>query len=217
MKKIFSIIALCLLAAFTPGSAVAQTTLSKQEIKAIEKDVKKRAKELKKQGWEPLASLTTMETSMQKYLKYLAEDEENRIPLVGIAVGQNNKIGRENAVHTGITNYASRAGAQVTGKLKSVMSAENGTGVAEEIDRFGAAYEAGVNGRISGLVKEHFVLVRVTPDGKKEYNAFMSIDETAARKAREEAAREAAQKSSLENLSEMVSDFIGEPVEPMDF
>ena len=42
----------------------------------------------------------------------------------------------------------------------------------------------------------------------------MSIDETAARKAREEAARKAKEQASLGELSEMVEEFIGEPVAP---
>ena len=71
-----------------------------------------------------------------------------------------------------------------------------------------------MNTRIAGLVKEHFVLVRTAKDGSKEYNVFMSIDETAARKAREEAARKAKEQASLGELSEMVEEFIGEPVAP---
>ena len=98
--------------------------------------------------------------------------------------------------------------------MKSVLSSDANNSSQEEIDRFGAAYESGVNARISGLVKEHFVLVRTAKDGSKEYNVFMSIDESAARKAREEAARSAKEKTSLGDLSEMVDDFIGEPVEP---
>ena len=66
---------------------------------------------------------------------------------------------------------------------------------------------------MSGLVKEHFALVRTAKDGSKEFNVFMSIDEAKARKAREDAAREAKEKSHLGTLSEMVDEFIGEPVE----
>lgn len=69
-----------------------------------------------------------------------------------------------------------------------------------------------MNTKIAGLVKQHFVLVR-DKDGKKEFNAFMSIDETAAKKAREEAAKEARRKAAVEDLSEEVDKFIGEPVE----
>lgn len=181
--------------------------------KALEKDVKKRVKELKKEGWKLQASATTLDYAMLKYRMYLEEDEENRIPLTGIAEGKNLKIGRENAIMNGITSYAGRAKAQVVGKMKSLMSSDAAAASEEEIDKFGAAYEAGVNTKISGLVKQHFVLIRDMDNGKKEFNVFMSIDETQAKKAREEAALEAKKKTALGDLSEQVKDFIGEPVE----
>ncbi len=212
MKKLFTI--LTLMCALLAGSAVpAQAqTLDKSQVKAIEKDAKKRCKELKKAGWEPLASAATMEYSMIKYRKYLEADEDNRIPITGIALGQNQKIGRENAIHAGVASYAQRAKAQIVGKLKSVMSSDAHNTSQEEIDKFGAAYEAGVNTKLSGLIKEHFTLVRNSKSGPKEFNVFMSIDETKARKAREEAAKAAKEKSQLEDLSDMVDEFIGEPV-----
>lgn len=180
--------------------------------KALQKDVKKRVKELKKEGWSMQGSTVTMEYAVLKYRTYLEGDEANRIELVGIAVGSNPKIGRENAVMTGITNYSARAKAQVVGKIKSLMSSDASKASDEEIDKFGAAYESGVNTKISGLVKQHFVLVR-EKDGKKEFNVFMSIDETEAKKAREEAAKEARREVALDNLSDEVEKFIGEPVE----
>lgn len=180
--------------------------------KALQKDVKKRVKELKKEGWTMLGSTTTMDYAVLKYRTYIEGDEDNRIELIGIAVGANPKIGRENAVMTGIANYAARAKAQVVGKVKSLMSSDASKVSDEEIDKFGAAYESGVNTKIAGLVKQHFVLVR-DKDGKKEFNAFMSIDESAAKKAREEAAKEARRKAAVEDLSEEVDKFIGEPVE----
>ncbi|WP_347284710.1 hypothetical protein [Paramuribaculum intestinale] len=188
-------------------------SLSKSQTKAIEKDAKKRCKELKKAGWEPLASTTTLEYAMIKYRTYIESDEDNRVPITGIAIGRSNKIGRENAIHSGVASYAQRAKAQVVGKVKSVMSSDSHNVSQEEIDKFGAAYEAGVNTKMSGLVKEHFALVRTAKDGSKEFNVFMSIDEAKARKAREDAAREAKEKSHLGTLSEMVDEFIGEPVE----
>lgn len=181
--------------------------------KALEKDVKKRVKELKKEGWKLQASATTLDYAMLKYRMYLEEDEENRIPLTGIAEGKNLKIGRENAIMNGITSYAGRAKAQVVGKMKSLLSSDAASVSEEEIDKFGAAYETGVNAKISGLVKQHFVLIRDMDNGKKEFNVFMSIDETQAKKAREEAALEAKKKTALGDLSEQVKDFIGEPVE----
>lgn len=214
MKKLIVIITALLLCIAGNVETASAQQLTKQQEKALQKDVKKRVKELKKAGWEPLASTQTLDYALLKYRTYIESDEENRIPITGIAIGRNNKIGRENAIHSGVTSYAGRAKAQVVGKMKSVLSSDANNSSQEEIDRFGAAYESGVNARISGLVKEHFVLVRTAKDGSKEYNVFMSIDESAARKAREEAARSAKEKTSLGDLSGMVDDFIGEPVEP---
>lgn len=184
--------------------------------KALKKDVKKRVKELNKEGWKPLASSSTLEYAFTKYRTYLEEDPENRIELVGIAIGKNVKIGRENAIMNGITSYASRAKAQVIGKMKSLMSSSASDASEEEIDKFGTAYESGVNTKIAGLVKQHLVLVKETGDGNKEFNVYMSIDEAKAKKAREDAAREARKKAALGELSQQVEEFIGEPVELME-
>ena len=180
--------------------------------KALEKDVKKRAKELKKEGWKMQASTSTLDYALLKYRMYMEEDEENRIALTGIATGKNVKIGRENAIMNAITSYAGRAKAQVVGKMKSIISSDASL-TGEEIDKFGAAYESAVNAKIGGLVKQHFVLVKENKDGTKEFNVFLSLDESAAKKAREEAAQEAKRQAALSDLSEQVEEFIGEPVE----
>lgn len=180
--------------------------------KALQKDVKKRVKELKKEGWKLQASASTLDYALLKYRMYLEEDEENRQAVTGIAIGKNVKIGREAAIMNGITSYAGRAKAQVVGKMKSLLSSDVDA-TAEEIDKFGAAYESGVNAKISGLVKQHFVLVRDIENGNKEFNVFMSLDEAKAKKAREEAALEAKKQAALGDLSQKVEEFIGEPVE----
>ncbi len=213
MKKLISIFAIFMLMLTTGISSTNAQQLSKQQEKALQKDVKNRVKQLKKEGWSPLASTQTLDYALLKYRTYIESDEDNRIPITGIAIGRNNKIGRENAIHSGVSSYAGRAKAQVIGKMKSVISSDANNTSQEEIDRFGAAYESGVNARIGGLIKEHFALVRTNPDGTKEYNVFMSIDETAARKAREEASRAAKEQANLGDLSNMVEEFIGEPVD----
>lgn len=190
----------------------AGASVASAQSKALKKDVKKTIKELKKAGWEVYAQATTLDYALTKYRTYMEEDEDNRIALTGLAIGKNVKIGRENAIMNGITSYANRAKAQVVGKMKSLMSSESDGMSEEEIDRFGAAYEMGVNTKIAGLVKQHFMLVR-DKDGKKEFQVFMSIDESEAKKAREEAAKSAKQKARLQDLTDQVEDFIGEPVE----
>lgn len=180
--------------------------------KMLKKDIKKTCKEWKKAGWSLLATASTMEYALTKYRTYVESDEENHLVLTGIAVGKNPKIGRENAMMNGITSYASRAKAQVVGKMKSLMSSDAEGMSEEEIDKFGAAYEMGVNTKIAGLVKMHFTLVR-EKGGSKEFQVYMTIDESAAKKARELAAKEAKKKASLNDLSQQVEEFIGDPVE----
>ncbi|MDR0989098.1 MAG: hypothetical protein LBM06_06530 [Prevotellaceae bacterium] len=193
---------LCALVFGFGSSAMAQS-------KALQKDIKKRVKQLEKEGWKLQASTQTLTYAVTKYRTYLEEDPENRIEIVGVAEGINEKT-RDNAVANGVSNYASRAAVQVIGKLKTLFAQDAAAG--QEIDKFGSAYEIGVNTRIKALVKQHFILVKTEKDGKKLFNAFLSIDESQARKAREEAARDAAEKAKLTDLSEKVKEFIGEPV-----
>ena len=148
--------------------------------------------------------------SSSRYVRYL---EKAYSSVEELAIGKNVKIGRENAIMNGITSYASRAKAQVVGKMKGLMSSEASSTPEEEIDKFGAAYESGVNTKIAGLVKQHLVLVKENKDGSKEFNVYMSIDEAKAKKAREEAALAAKKQAALGVLSQKVEEFIGEPVE----
>ena len=179
--------------------------------KALEKDVKKRVKELKKEGWTLQASASTLDYALLKYRMYLEEDEANRISLTGIATAKNVKVGRESAIMNAITSYAARAKANVVGKAKSIEGQNISTQV-EDLDKFAAAYEAEVSARIGSLIRQHFSLVKENADGTKEFNVFLSLDETAAKKAREEAALAAQNKLALEGISQEVRDFIGEPV-----
>lgn len=206
MKKSFMYLMLVFAVLFGAVASVSAQS------KALEKDVKKRVKELKKEGWKMQASTSTLDYALLKYRMYMEEDEENRIALTGIATGKNVKIGRENAIMSAITNYAVRAKAQVVAKMKGIMSSDASL-TGEEIDKFGAAYESAVNAKIGGLVKQHFVLVKENKDGTKEFNVFLSLDESAAKKAREEAAQEAKRQAALSDLSEQVEEFIGVPVE----
>lgn len=179
--------------------------------KALEKDVKKRVKELKKEGWTLQASASTLDYALLKYRMYLEEDEANRISLTGIATAKNVKVGRESAIMNAITSYAARAKANVVGKAKSIEG-QNISTQGEDLDKFAAAYEAEVSARIGSLIRQHFSLVKENADGTKEFNVFLSLDETVAKKAREEAALAAQNKLALEGISQEVRDFIGEPV-----
>lgn len=205
MKKSFTYLMLVFAILFG-----AVTSVSAQS-KALEKDVKKRVKELKKEGWTLQASASTLDYALLKYRMYLEEDEVNRISLTGIATAKNVKVGRESAIMNAITSYAARAKANVVGKAKSIEG-QNVSVQGEDLDKFAAAYEAEVSARIGSLIRQHFSLVKENADGTKEFNVFLSLDETAAKKAREEAALAAQNKLALQDISQEVRDFIGEPV-----
>lgn len=205
MKRLFNLI-LALAVCFA-GAATANA-----QSKALKKDIKKTVKQKNKEGWKMVASTTTLEYALTKYRTYVEADEENRIVITGIAEGKNPKIGTDNAVMHGITNYAARASAQVKGKIKSLITANNIDMNVEEVDRFAEAYEAAIAIKVRGLIKQHFTLVRTTENGNKEFNVFMTLDEAKAKQAREEALAEAKRKADLQDLSEQVQEFIGEPV-----
>ena len=97
------------------------STMVSAQSKALVKDIKKTTKEWKKAGWTMLASASTMDYALTKYRTYIEGDEENRISLIGIAIGSNPKIGRDNATMSAVSNYAMRAKAQVVGKAKSII------------------------------------------------------------------------------------------------
>lgn len=212
MKKILMILALAV--AFLASAVVpAQAQLAPKEAKAIEKDSKKVAKKLERAGWQTMVATHSLDYLLTKYNMFLAEDPVNHKPLRGIAIGQNNKIGRQNAINDAINNYAANASSQVVGKLKSIVNSDNRGESIQEIDKFGAAYERAVKAKLPAAIKEHFVLVKTEKNGTKEFNAFLSLDESEARKIREEANRIAEEETQIKTLSEQVSEFIGEPVE----
>ncbi len=187
----------------------AGVTVANAQSKALKKDVEKRVKELKKEGWKLQGSTATLEYVMTKYRVYMEEDEENRIPLLGVAVSKNAKIGRDNAVLNGISDYASREKANIVGKMKSISSSDASKADAiEEIDKFGAAYETSINVQIPSLIKQHFTLVRTNKDGNMEFNVYMSIDQKDAKEAQRKAAEEARKQAALGKLSEDVKSFL---------
>lgn len=155
---------------------------------------------------------STMEYALMKYRMYVDEDEDNRIAITGIAICRNTKIGRDHAILNGLSNYATRAKAQIVGSMKSIMATDGAGDGSEEIDKFAAAYESSFNARIASLVKEHFALTR-DKDGKKEFIVYMTIDEAAANKARHAAAEEAKNKANLGNLAEHLDEITNKPVE----
>lgn len=205
MKKLTTIIALVCMAFVINATAV------QAQSKQLKKDSKKEVKQLEKEGWQMLSGSGTLEYANLKFRTYV-EENPDVTAIYGLAEGANTKIGRNNAVLNGIADYATRASAQVSGKIKTLASADNNQDRVRELDKFAEAYQTSVNQKIYGVVKQHFVIYREAGN-KKMFRAYMTLDEKEAKRAREEAYMEARSKADLEDLSEQVRDFIDEPVQ----
>lgn len=204
MKQLLRIVCIACLAVI----GVNQVTFAQS--KALQKDAKKESKKWEKEGWTMLTGSGTMEYANLKF-RTLCEENDEVVPLYGLAEGSNVKIGTQNATFSALTDYASKASSQVVGKMKGLGMANNSEGEIDETDKFGAAYEVAVKKKIQGLVKTHFVLVK-SDNGRKMFRAYLSINESEARKAREKAAEEARVSVNMKSLSDDVKDFIGESV-----
>ncbi len=200
-----------LIAAIVLGGAADLNAQSK----ALKKDVTKRAKELKKEGWTMSAGMETIDYALLKYRTYLEENPE-RIAIQGVAQSNIAQNGRMAAQASGVTEYCSRVNSQVMGKIKNVLSTmnTNSTNI-DEVNKFGAAFEASINQKVNGLVKHHFLLKRQA-NGYTEYNAYMSLDESAYREALKKAAEEAKRQAALGELSDEVNEFIENSVVTME-
>ena len=186
-------------------------TLSAQSAKENKKNSKKVAKQKQKEGWEAVNNTLTLDLLYNKYNTTLLEDEENRIAIIGNAMGTNNvKVGKMNAVNAGITEYTTRVAANVTGKLKTIVSSDATSGVdVQEIDKFGAAFESKVKQKLNGLVKTTFT-IRKKDANNYRYEVYMWIDRTAAAREAAIIAKETMDAYKMQSLSDQVEDFIGD-------
>ena len=193
------------------AAAMSFGTVSAQSAKEIKKNSKKVAKQKQKEGWEAVNNTLTLDLLYNKDNTTLLEDEENRIAIIGNAMGTNNvKVGKMNAVNAGITEYTTRVAANVTGKLKTIVSSDATSGVdVQEIDKFGAAFESKVKQKLNGLVKTTFT-IRKKDANNYRYEVYMWIDRTAAAREAAIIAKETMDAYKMQSLSDQVEDFIGD-------
>ena len=193
------------------AAAMSFGTVSAQSAKEIKKNSKKVAKQKQKEGWEAVNNTLTLDLLYNKYNTTLLEDEENRIAIIGNAMGTSNvKVGKMNAVNAGITEYTTRVAANVTGKLKTIVSSDATSGVdVQEIDKFCAAFESKVKQKLNGLVKTTFT-IRKKDANNYRYEVYMWIDRTAAAREAAIIAKETMDAYKMQSLSDQVEDFIGD-------
>ena len=104
MKKLF----LMLMAAMMLTTANAQN-LTKQQEKAVKKEVSKKLKELKKGGYEIFGSSRTLEVALTKHYSQLEADEGNVTEVVGFSTAKSANLAAAAAQNSAANRYASTA------------------------------------------------------------------------------------------------------------
>lgn len=185
--------------------------MSKREIKS---EVKKKSKQLKKEGWAIYSSPYTLETALTNYYQELQKDGAK--PMVGVASAFISKnVGKQAAFNSAINEYARQAQTFVQGRVVSDMFNNVVDAVPEEFDKFYAAYESMVVKEIQGELKPNFSIIRSKgkQDGKEvfEMQTFFVVNEIEASKARVRAMENALKESTMaEEYASKVASFVRE-------
>jgi len=209
MKKLV----LMLMAAAMVLSVNAQE-LTKQQAKAVKKEVSKKLKEFKKGGFEIFGSSRTLETVLTKHYTTLEAEGENVTEVVGFSTAKSANLAATAAQNSASNRYATTAGQLVKGRVLSDMASDIANQEAE-FDKFYAAYEGKVQQEIRGELRPSFSVKCNNPDGTISVQAFYIVNEKAASRARIKAFELSKNESAAaQKYAQKVSDFVNERVVP---
>lgn len=125
MKRVFSLVMmLVMLLAVTPLESQAQGTLSKKELKQVEKDAQKKAKEMEKDHWKVFSgALPIVRQYEEAYkLQRMKENGEKMyIVRTGAAVGQNFSVAKAQAIENAKLEIAKSLESKYTGESELGM------------------------------------------------------------------------------------------------
>ena len=211
MKKLF----LMLMAAMMLTTANAQN-LTKQQQKAIDKQVKAKVKDFKKGGYEIFGSSRTLEAALTKHYTALESDGDNVREVVGFSTAKSANLAAAAAQNSAANTYASDASRQVKGRVLSDMASDVAN-LETEFDKFYATYEGKVQQEIRGALKHSFSVKHLEADGRIAVQAFYLVYENAASRARIKALQESMKESeAAQKYAQKVSDFVNERVTPAE-
>ena len=210
MKKLGMFLVFALAMIFAMPNVYAQKLTDRQ----IKKEVRKKAKQLKKEGWTIYGSPYTLETALTAYYQDL--QKEGAQNMVGVASSFMSKnVGKQAALNSAINEYARQAQSFVEGRVVSDMFNNASDAVPEEFDKFYAAYQSMVVKEIKGELKASFSLIRSKgmQDDKEvfEMQTYFVLNELEASKARMRAMENAMKESTLsQEYASKVAGFIRE-------
>ena len=179
--------------------------LSKSEKKAM----KAKLKEFKKEGWKIFGSTSTIDLALEKHMIKLQSEDAIEVP--GIASSFKSKnVGKQMALNSAMTNYASMMDSEIKGKVVSDMQGD-GEFSETEFEKFYAAFKRSVQTTIKDELKESFSIIRDKGNGTSEMQTFYVVDKKAASQARVRALEQAGKESVAAQLyAKVVQKFIEE-------
>ena len=182
MKKLFLMMMASLLMLSLPVEAQ-----NKQLEKARKKEYKQKKKQFEKEGYTIFGSTRSVDVALLKHYEELEKGGESAYEILGVASSFKSKnVGKQMALNSACTYYASMAGSKLEGGASSILKGD-GEFSDDEVDKFKAAYKREVAHEIQGELKESFSVIREKADGTFEMQSFFIVNEDAASRARQRA------------------------------
>ena len=177
--------------------------------KSGKKALKAKVKEFKKQGWQIFGSTSTLDYALERHM--IKMQSEDAIEVSGIASSFKSKnVGKQMALNSAMTNYASMMDSEIKGKVVSDMQGD-GEFSETEFEKFYAAFKRSVQTTIKDELKESFSIIRDKGNGTSEMQTFFVVDKKAASQARVRALEQAGKESVAAQLyAKVVQKFIEE-------
>ena len=202
MKKIIMFLMAAFMLSVIPATA---QELSKSGKKAL----KAKVKEFNKEGWKIFGSTSTLDYALERHMIKMQSEDAIEVP--GIASSFKSKnVGKQMALNSAMTNYASMMDSEIKGKVVSDMQGD-GEFSETEFEKFYAAFKRSVQTTIKDELKESFSIIRDKGNGTSEMQTFFIVDKHAASQARVRALEQAGKESVAAQLyAKVVQKFIEE-------
>ena len=202
MKKIIMFLMAAFMLSVVPATA---QELSKSGKKAL----KAKVKEFNKEGWKIFGSTSTLDYALERHMIKMQSEDAIEVP--GIASSFKSKnVGKQMALNSAMTNYASMMDSEIKGKVVSDMQGD-GEFSETEFEKFYAAFKRSVQTTIKDELKESFSIIRDKGNGTSEMQTFFIVDKHAASQARVRAIEQAGKESVAAQLyAKVVQKFVEE-------
>ena len=193
-----------------PAFMLSVVPATAQELsKSGKKALKAKVKEFNKEGWKIFGSTSTLDYALERHMIKMQSEDAIEVP--GIASSFKSKnVGKQMALNSAMTNYASMMDSEIKGKVVSDMQGD-GEFSETEFEKFYAAFKRSVQTTIKDELKESFSIIRDKGNGTSEMQTFFIVDKKAASQARVRALEQAGKESVAAQLyAKVVQKFIEE-------